>query len=56
LTYVSFASFDTLYDPVRFMYEKRTASIQILILRLMVLRNMVFKRKWLRNRLIWRGL
>jgi len=33
LTYLSFASLNTLYNPMRLMYEKRTASIQLLILR-----------------------
>jgi len=36
LTYLNFASFNAPYDLVRFMYGKRTASIQFLILRLMV--------------------
>jgi len=31
-TYLSFASFNEPYNPVRFMYGKRTASIQFLIL------------------------
>jgi len=35
-TYLNFASFNTPYNPVHLMYEKRTASIQFLILRLMV--------------------
>jgi len=36
LTYLRFASFNAPCNPVRFMYEERTASIQFLILRLMV--------------------
>jgi len=36
LTDPGFASFNAPYNPVRFMYEKRIASIQFLILRLMV--------------------
>ena len=36
LTYLSFDSFDAPYHPVRLMYEKRTATIQFLILCLMV--------------------
>ena len=38
LTYLSFASFNAPYNPVRFMYENRIASIQFLILRLLVLK------------------
>jgi len=37
LTYLSFASFHAPYNPVRFMYGKRTASIQFLILHLIIL-------------------
>jgi len=37
LTYRSFASFNAPYNPVRFMYGKRTASIPFLILRLLIL-------------------
>ena len=33
---LSFATFNAPYYPIRFMYGKRTASIQYLILRLMV--------------------
>ena len=33
---LSFTSFNAPYNPVRFMYGKRTASIQYFILRLMV--------------------
>ena len=36
LTYLSFASFNAPYNLVHFMYEKRIASIQFLILHLMV--------------------
>jgi len=36
LTYISFASFNAPYNPVRLMYEKKTASIQFLMLRLML--------------------
>jgi len=36
LSYLSFASFNAPYNPVRFMHGKRTAGIQFLILRLMV--------------------
>ena len=34
IRYLSFASFNAPYDPVRLMYEKRTVSIQFLILHL----------------------
>ena len=37
LTYLSFASFNAPYYPVRFMYGKRTTSIQFFILRLIIL-------------------
>ena len=37
LTFLSFASFNAPYNPVRFMYGKRTASIQFLILCLIIL-------------------
>ena len=36
LTYLSFVSFDAPRNPVRLMHEKRTASIQFLILRLII--------------------
>jgi len=36
LTYLSFASFNEPYYPVRLMYEKSTASIQFLILHLII--------------------
>jgi len=36
LTYLSFVSFNTPYNPVRLMYEKRTVSIEVLILRLKI--------------------
>jgi len=36
VTYLSFGSFNAPYNPVHFMYEKRIASIQFLILRLLV--------------------
>ena len=36
LTYLSFASFNAPYNPVRLMYEKITASIQFLTLRLII--------------------
>jgi len=35
-TYLNFASFNAPYNPVRFMYEKRTASVQFLILCLII--------------------
>jgi len=36
LTYLSFASLNAPYNPLRLMYEKKTASIQFLMLRLII--------------------
>jgi len=36
VSYLSFVSFNAPYNPVRLVYEKRTASTKFLILRLMV--------------------
>jgi len=46
LTYLSFALFNAPYNPVRFMYEKRTASSQFLMLRLIIRREVSGLKGW----------